>query len=222
MIYVKYSDALPLIEEGDVLLFRGKGFISWLIKWAGKGKYSHVAMASWRGRPHKSSLELCEIREFRGGRIVDLKRQVKQHSGQIDVYRLSSKVETIKLVEDEGKISVRSEWSELNGCAITTTMREISGIPYGWRRIWKMARYQMPFIRWFFKPDFEDKASNGHLYLVCSTAVASAIRQNYVDIMPNISDMEMQPSDLSRCRDLHYLFTLVDDNHEQKTENKSN
>ena len=34
---IPYNEAKKLIKEGDVLLFRGKGIISWLIKRYGSG-----------------------------------------------------------------------------------------------------------------------------------------------------------------------------------------
>ena len=33
------------IKAGDVIFIRGKGIISWLIKWIDKGEFSHVVMA---------------------------------------------------------------------------------------------------------------------------------------------------------------------------------
>ena len=49
MTLVPYSQALEQIEEADVLLFRGEGLISWLIKRYGSGVHSHVGMAHWDG-----------------------------------------------------------------------------------------------------------------------------------------------------------------------------
>ena len=82
---VSYKEARKLIQEADVLLFRSDKFpsISWLISTYTSGLHSHAAIASWDG----DSLDCVEIREFKGGRSVRLSSQVKQFSGQIDVFR---------------------------------------------------------------------------------------------------------------------------------------
>jgi len=181
------------------------------IQWAGRGQYSHAAMASWRDKPANSLLECVEFREWKGGRTVALSTQVAALSGQIDVFRVSSRVEEIQLQKLGTGVEIQSAWVDYDGKAATEVMRELTGLPYGWHRIWLLGRESLPLIRFFFTPNFEDKSENGGLYPVCSTAVAAAIRRKFVDLMPNLSDNEMSPSDLGRCRDLHYLFTLVDE-----------
>jgi hypothetical protein len=44
MLLIPYSEALSQIKEADVLLFRGKGFISWLIKRYGS---EFIVMQQW-------------------------------------------------------------------------------------------------------------------------------------------------------------------------------
>ena len=83
MILVPYHEAKTYIKEADVLLFRGEGLISWLIKRYGSGVHSHAAMAHWDGR----NLECVEFREFKGARSVSLKSQVETHPDNIDVFR---------------------------------------------------------------------------------------------------------------------------------------
>ena len=75
MNIIPYSEALPLIQEADILLFRGKGIISWLIKRYGSGVHSHVGIAHW----DNDNLQCVEFREFKGGRSVSLKTQVVWH-----------------------------------------------------------------------------------------------------------------------------------------------
>jgi len=43
MILVPYEQARPQIKEADVLLFRGEGLMSWMIKRYGGGAHSHAA-----------------------------------------------------------------------------------------------------------------------------------------------------------------------------------
>jgi hypothetical protein len=210
-IHVPYSIGRNYIQEGDVLLFRGKGHVSSWIKWAGQGEYSHVAMASWRGKPKDSLLECVEFKEWRGGRVVNLSTQVKEFDGMIDVFRVSPKVITYQSRKDGKGLLIVPVNHRYDGLAATHVMRELTGLPYGWKRIWKLIKHFIPGLRLFIGHSFEDKSENGKLYPVCSTAVVAAIRRVYVDLVPNFSDFEVMPSHLARCRDLHYLFTLDKD-----------
>ena len=42
---MKYEKLRTKLKTGDIVLFSGKGFVSWLIKWFTKSKWSHVGMA---------------------------------------------------------------------------------------------------------------------------------------------------------------------------------
>jgi hypothetical protein len=46
---VSYAEARRKIRDGDILLFRSKGFLSQLIRVGGRSEYSHAAMAGWWG-----------------------------------------------------------------------------------------------------------------------------------------------------------------------------
>ena len=59
-VYVPYDNALSLVHEGDVLLFRGKKFWSFFIRQITQSPYSHAALASW----HNGDNELLEIVEL--------------------------------------------------------------------------------------------------------------------------------------------------------------
>ena len=58
LINMPYEESLKHIKEGDILLFRGKGIISWLIKRYSSGVHSHAGMAHWDGE----NLECVEFR----------------------------------------------------------------------------------------------------------------------------------------------------------------
>ena len=201
-IFIPYSKAQYLINEGDILLFRGYGFISYWIKWASKGEYSHVGMASRNG----NIVECVEFREFKGGRTINLLNYLQEMSGRIDVYRVSSSALTYTL---DNEYKVHKEVVRYNGRNVTNLMRGLTGLPYGWQRICLLAQHHLPIIRFFSSTKFEDKSENGSLYPVCSTAVAASIRKTYVDLMPNLSDFEMTPSDIGRSSLVHYLFTIT-------------
>jgi len=205
-----------LIHEGDVLLFRGFSFSSKIIAQFTGGIHSHAAMASWSN----GMIECIEFREWKGGRTVNLANEVKlREDGCIDVFRpcplvvnLKSEYDSTELVNGSHKfiLDVYSENIEYNGAAkaATNEMRKLTGLPYGWGRIWDIAKRKLLILRWFYKPRVEDEEDNG-VYPVCSTAVAAAVRKHYTDLVHLRPDQNTSPSDLARSPLLNYLFTII-------------
>ena len=195
MNIIPYSEALPLIQEADILLFRGKGIISWLIKRYGSGVHSHVGIAHW----DNGNLQCVEFREFKGGRSVSLKTQVDNSPFGIDVFRAAKRVDYEKdshIFDD----SIKSK--------ITTIMLKLTGLPYGWRNIWKLVKHYLPFCR--LAPQ-NIKDNNATKIFVCSTAAAYAYRIAYIDPVPYLADTAVTPSDLASSAILEYQFTLQKD-----------
>jgi len=195
MNLLPYGDARSLIQEGDVLLFRGSGIISWLIQRYGSGMHSHVGMAHWDGQ----SLHCVEFREFKGGRSVALRTQVSQHSERIDVFRPAK-----QLVYETNEFNLTDEIRS----KITNIMLEMTGLPYGWKNIWKLAKHYLPFFRLAPQNVKDDDVTN---IFVCSTAVAYAYRSAYVDPVPYLADAAVAPPDLARSALFEYQFTLKKD-----------
>lgn len=215
MIYVPYSDAVEqkLIQEADVLLFRGDGLISWLIKRYGGGVHSHVGMAHWDG----DNLQCVEFREFKGGRSVSLERVVNEHPENIDVFRAAQPVRYNDFKawpENKEKRSIKVEYSneilssKFHPNEITDTMMELTGLPYGWKNFWKLAKHYLPFCRLAPKNIKDDDPMN---VFVCSTAVAFAYRQSYIDPVPYLADSAVMPADLARSALFKYQFTISKD-----------
>lgn len=204
LILVPYAQAESLIEEGDVLLFRGFGFISWMIRKAGQGIHSHVGVASWSNGNSEPVLECVEFREWRGGRTVSLQSQVEQNPNRIDVYRAAKKVENYFFNEKTQKVDYN--WKTYDGYSITRCMRRLTGLPYGWKRIWWLARFHVPVVRWIASVDTDDSIKN--IYPVCSTVVSHCYRNNYTDLVKLRSDQRTEPADIARSPVLSYLFTI--------------
>jgi len=215
---IDYALARPLIEEGDVLLFRNG---SKLLQRSGGGEYSHCAVSSWHNgsRSKDAILECVEFREGSffaslfnknaggGGRSTNLDRQVQMYDECIDVYRpvpfFSSYTYNAEVNE------VQLSRVKFNPKLVTRTMRQMTGLPYGWRRIWWMAKQQLVGFRLFYSiQDLVDDKLKDVIYPVCSTALAYAFSKNGYDLIPNRSDEFTQPSEISRSSRLSYLFTL--------------
>lgn len=203
---VLFSNARELLREGDVLLFRGRGIVSSLIRRAGEGCYTHVGVASqvWYG--DDAIWECVEFREWKGGRSVNLQRYVDTNSGTIDVFRPASSRKYSVFTNNE----VKEYELGYNGIAVTQTMRRMTGLPYGWKRIAWIAQHKLPLLRLFYPLSslVSDNISEP-VYPVCSTAVSYAFSKIRFDLTHHRSDQYMEPSDVARSALLHYVFTLV-------------
>lgn len=208
-IEIKYEDARSLIQEADVLLFRNKGFFPYWIKQATESPYTHVALASWlhdeKGVP--IHLECVEFREWKGGRVVNLSTVVKSSNKRIDVYRAPNYIPIIKFDDEKNEI-VRG-LIRLNKLDITQCMRQLTGLPYGWRRIFWLATFHLGILRLIPSAKaYCDALENDVVYPVCSTTVAHCYQKHFVDLTHNRCNARMEPSDVARSPILNYLFTL--------------
>jgi len=195
MNIIPYSEAMPLIQEADILLFRGKGIISWLIQRYGSGVHSHVGIAHW----DNGNLQCVEFREFKGGRSVSLKTQVNNTPFGIDVFRAAKRID----YENDSHVL-----DDIKKSKITTVMLKLTGLPYGWKNIWKLVKHYLPFCR-LASQNIKD--NNATKIFVCSTAAAYAYRISYIDPVPYLADASVTPSDLARSALFEYQFTLQKD-----------
>lgn len=202
-----FKDAAPLLQTGDVAMFRGKTWVSWLIKHFGGGPYSHVAMVSKIGSNGKAYTELVEFREFIGSRAVSLRSQLDNQD--IDIFRPIKEIKTSKYAYT------------FNGVTAVDYIRAMTGTSYSYWKILVFVMQRVPFVRWFVSSYFEED-SNDTLQ-VCSTAVAEALCRGYegvhlseddggvvppFDIMPFKPNGYMEPNDVARTAALEYLFTI--------------
>lgn len=203
---VPYVQAQSLLKEGDVLLFEGASLVGSLIQRAGEGKYSHVGIASGHRTNGHIFWECVEFREWKGGRTISLEQYVKENN--IDVYRVSPENISWHYAEEEGKIYKDSV--PFDGKAVTNTMRKMTGLPYGYKRIYWIAQHKIPFLRLLYSMDsIVDDNTEELVYPVCSTAIAYSFSKAGFDLVSNRGDEWTEPSDIARSALLHYLFTIV-------------
>jgi hypothetical protein len=182
---VRFSQAAPQIEQGDLLLFRRRG----LIAIAGRGVYSHAAKAAWWG----NDLFCVEVREWHGGRAVTLESQVRKFPALIDVFHTNP----------------ANRWPEYDRTRATTMMRLLAGCDYGYAAVLAAAMLHLPFIRMAVRADTEDRAIDRRPPF-CSQACAMTDRiGGGVDPVPHLADRLTEPSDLARSPFYEYAFTLV-------------
>ena len=198
--YVPLSVAERYLAEGDVLLYRGQGFISHIIAKAGRGDYSHCALLSKKC----DEWECLEFREFIGSRATPLSNEVKLNPNRIDVFRPISPVPVYDFSIQGGVKIVEAKY---NGKAATNCFRSFIGLKYGWKRIALFIYRRFLLIRLFWDMPTDD-LTNGTIDPVCSTAVCHAIATTYCDPVPNLADSMVEPCDLGRSALLAYLFTI--------------
>ncbi len=224
MILEKYSDVKSLIREGDVLLYRGTGWFSFLVRAYGESRYTHCGLASWWNGDANTSYGILESVEFRegsflsglfgssgggGGRSINLDREIKKYSGKIDVYRPTQnfgyhKFDPIKKTTEYSKIS-------FDGRAVTRTLRHMTGLPYGWKKVWFVAKYRLFCLGLYnnYEALMNDSVQE-IIYPVCSSVLAYAFNSNNFDLIKNKSDDWTSPGDIANSPRLSYLFTLVE------------
>lgn len=218
-----YQEIKDKIQEGDVLLFRGKGWISNLIGSSTETPYTHVGVASWINGSANTKEGILECVEFRegsmiagifggagagGGRSINLYQAVKKHPGCIDVYRPDPTFFTYRF-DHEKKEFILTE-KDFDGKAVTRIMRQMTGLPYGWRRIWWIFQHKLLSYRLFSKKDnLVCDTLDDIIYPICSTAVSYAFNVNGFDLVNNRSDEWTEPGDLAKSCQLNYLGTLL-------------
>jgi len=206
-----YREAKPIIEEADVLLFKGTALFSWAIRKLTKSPYSHVELAS----KHNGGIEGIGFNALSGGGSKNLARMVQKGSGVIDVYRPVFMFDTLKYnpLTKQGEVVEHN----LDARGITSTMRQLAGMPYGVKRIWWILKNNMLFRRWFIN---EKKLANDQtgdiVYPVCSTAVAYCFSKNNYDLIKNKADEWTVPGHIAMSPLLSYMFTLVWDEEDER------
>jgi len=207
-IIIPWLEAKEHIREADVLLFRPKPFPSVgriLTAYTG-GIHSHVALAHRDG----DKLYCVEQKEFKGGRSVNLGKQVAKHKSRIDVYRTDSCIHIPEVEYSPSKSHASIEWVEKHfdeeaAHKVVEIALDMTGDPYGWRNIWEMGKLFIPGFRLLRseKPDI-----NGLRAYVCSTVITYSFRKVYADPCPNLSDTRTTPADIAQSALFHYLFTI--------------
>lgn len=179
-----------LIRDGDLLLVRGRGFMSRLIGTAGRSEYSHAGRAIWWG----DLLFCCEVRELKGGRAVTLESQVRKYPGMIDVFETNPS----------------RRWRDYDRRGAIRYSRRLAGCDYGYLGVLKAALRHMPLWRFLIRPDMNDQKRTGQPPF-CSQACAMADRLGGgVDPVPHLADRVTEPADLARSPFYRYRFTLAE------------
>ena len=181
-----YTDARPLIRDGDPILWRIDRQ-QWtkpsnlLIARIGGSDYVHAGMAVWRG----DELNLVHTRQWRGGHEVPLEKVVRGWPGQWDVFRPHQPYDSRKAADE---------------------MVKVIGRKYGWGNLF-LSALRHTWITSRFLPPLTDDSLNGSAPF-CSQAVSHACWAGGRDPRPNAADIATEPGHLADPTFAEYLFTL--------------
>jgi hypothetical protein len=204
-IYIPYLEAKPLIKDADLFLYRGDAWYSFFIKRASRGEYSHAGLASW----NDNILESIEFHGWRGGGATfNADNLFPEYTKQIDVYRVSDYIEIINYNKEFAATTYNN--LVLDRKCVCQTMRNLTGLPYGWRRIFWFIKSYLFGLRFCY--DLEDLTSDELeklIYPVCSTAIAYSFNKCGFKLLHQLADEWTQPSNLANSPLTNYLFTIV-------------
>lgn len=208
LVEKRLREAQLEIKDGWLLNFRGQGLFSSLIRLGSNGPWTHSGLSIWT----RGELMCAEIREFKGGRIVTLKSQVKRYPGQIDVFE----------PDFEGRY--RDTYSP-SGAA--DYMMRLAGCDYGWYAVMQASLVHMPLVRLAMSAALS-KFAYGRKFLqycrasqykaairkdrppFCSMAADAAyLLGGNIDVIPNLESRLTEPTDLARSMFFKYRFSLV-------------
>lgn len=204
MIEYPFSEGQDLLQNGDVLLYRGTGIISRVIQKISKGQYSHVSIAYKNGG---NIWQAVQFREFKGGISISLENDIRYNKSVIDVYRPIPQFINMDFNPETKKIETVE--TTFNGSDVARCMLSMTGRQYSYGRIYFLWRYYTRFWKDWSKITTDDTPTEELLYPVCSTAVAHCFNINGYDLIKNRSDEYVAPSDLALSTRLNYLFTLT-------------
>lgn len=168
------------LHTGDLLLYCGRGFISWAIRSVTRSKYTHVSIVYMDGRVPW----VYEVREGKGW----LSRGIKESVGEteVDVYRV-----ILDIYDPDVAIATMRELKRRIG----ERSQVFSG--YSYRMILRRWLQSMPPFRWFYRlPNGDSDPLESDF--VCSTSVAYAVRMAGVDFVHNLPDRLVTPGDIAR------------------------
>ena len=177
---LSYSGMREIVSNGDVLLFEGETFYSWVIKKVTHSRFSHAGIAvRWNER-----LMVMEA-VGRGVVVTPLSASVGHYSGHVHWYT-SKRL----LSEGERKRMIIFAQGEL-------------GKEYAlWKAIWVGIKL---LFNW--KPEKRDKLKREQK-LFCSAYVAQIYNSIGVDLKPGLSDTSVMPEDIASSPELLHRGVL--------------
>jgi hypothetical protein len=166
---VKYAQARDQIKNGDVLMYKGRGLVSSVIRWVTHSPYSHAALVAWWN-------QRLMVMEAKGqGVIVNpTSRSIRHYRGDVEWF------------------SCKKEISEDDRLRMVKFAQEELGKSYGrWKAI-------LLGIKILFEHDLEKRDRlKREKRLFCSEYVAQIYNFIGLDLKKGRSDRFTKPDDIA-------------------------
>ena len=177
---LRYSEVRKTVASGDVLLYEGETFFSWIIKKVTRSRFSHSGIAVW----WNERLMVMEA-VSRGVVVTPLSASVGQYKGHVHWYASKR-----PLGEGDRKRMIVFAQEEL-------------GKEYAlWKAVWVGIRL---VFNW--KTEERDELKREQK-LFCSAYVAQIYNSIGVDLVPGLSDLSVVPEDIARSPELVHQGVL--------------
>ncbi|HJY64543.1 MAG TPA: YiiX/YebB-like N1pC/P60 family cysteine hydrolase [Ignavibacteria bacterium] len=179
--YIQYLISRKEIKDGDILMYKGKGIISSLIKWFTKSEYSHAGITAWWD-------DRLMVLEAVGKGVVTktLSKNIRDYHGDIDWYTL------------------KTEYPELQRKAIVKCAQAELGKEYNNRQLYKIALNKIFGIE-FSRYDRERRSRK----LFCSQYVSMVYFKSIeLDLKENLASSFTSPDDVAKSDKLIMKGTL--------------
>jgi hypothetical protein len=185
-ILLKLSDAWPLIQNADLLLWRGKGAISEY----GRGVHMHASKLAW----WDDEWMVLDTTWRHGASCRRLVTDVQHNSGRIDWFQVNK--DNLPGYDRDGAVRY---------------MRRLMGTRYGFGNIRLAIARHLPLVARYMTPEIDDDETPTTTPF-CSDACSRADRiGGGYDPVPFASDRNTEPTDLARSDFNRYRGTLVAD-----------
>ena len=175
-----YSDMRKTVASGDVLLYEGEKFFSWVIKKVTRSRFSHAGIAVW----WNERLMVMEA-VGRGVVVTPLSASVGHYNGHVHWYTSKR-----PLSEEERKRMIIFAQEHLG--------KEYAHL----KAIWVGIKL---LFNW--KPEKRDRLKREQK-LFCSAYVAQIYNSIGVDLKPGLSDSSVVPEDIASSPELLHRGVL--------------
>ena len=188
--------AVEHIQNAWIAQYAGHGFVSSLIAGGTQSVHSHSAMFR-RNVNGKTTIDVLEIREFRGGQCRPLEYHLRQR-GRIDVFSTCRH----GIYKDQ-----------FDAIGAVRAMRLLTQYDYGWKGIFNMLGRRIPGVWALFPSHTSDVVPIDDESIrqpFCSHAVATATQVGGgVDVVPRMPNWLVTPGMLTTSMFYDYEFSII-------------
>lgn len=177
--HLNYQKHRQSFKDGDILLFCGKGPLSWIIRWKTKSVYSHAGIVAWWGE------RLMVLEAIGKGVIASPISQALQHyHGGFDYFALK---ETTPISQEQRNKMVHYAQNQI-------------GKPYNTRAV-ILFFFRLLFGLRLSRSDIRRPASK----FFCSHYVAAIYNTVGLDLIKNLSDNFTSPEEIAKSPLIEFI-----------------